>query len=143
MKVNLKNSSIDFKTFKKTGWVNETNNGSVNKVIATDSYINIAGTIVRDFNNFYISEINLNGNISKIKFSGAVSKSMGFITFRNDNNDIIGDIVTLNSEGLGTDTQIVQDIVKSRPEGATKVLLSYVCIKAEYKDAFKIELFYI
>lgn len=143
MKVNLKNSSIDFKTFKKTGWVNETNNGSVNKVIATDSYINTAGATVSGFANFYISEINLNGNISKIKFSGAVSKAMGFITFRNDSNDIIGDIVTLNSEGLGTDTQIVQDIVKSKPEGATKVLLSYTCIKTEYKDAFKIELFYI
>lgn len=143
MKVNLKNSSIDFKTFKKTGWVNETNNSSVNKVIATDSFINIAGTIIRDFNNFYISEINLNGNISKIKFSGAVSKSMGFITFRNDNNGIIGDIVTLNSEGLGIDTQIVQDIVKSKPEGATKVLLSYVYNNTEYKNAFKIELFYI
>ena len=143
MKVILKNSSIDFKTLKKTGWVNETNNGSVNKVIATDSFIDKAGTIVNNFNNFYISEINLNGNISKIKFSGAVSKTMGFITFRNDNNDIIGDIVTLASEGLGTDTQIVQNIEKNKPEGATKVLLSYACINEGYKDAFKIELFYI
>lgn len=143
MKVILKNSSIDFKTLKKTGWVNETNNGSVNKVIATDSFIDKAGTIVNNFNNFYISEINLNGNISKIKFSGAVSKTMGFITFRNDNNDIIGDIVTLASEGLGTDTQIVQNIEKNKPEGATKVLLSYACFTKDYKDAFKIELFYI
>lgn len=143
MKVNLKNSSIDFKTFKKTGWVNETNNGSVNKVIATDSYINLGGTIISGFANFYISEIKLNENISKIRFSGAASKSMGFITFRNDNNGIIGDIVTLASEGLGTDTQIVQNIEKNKPEGATKVLLSYVYNKDEYKDAFKIELFYI
>lgn len=143
MKVNFKNSSIDFKTFKKTGWVNETNNDSVNKVIATDSFIGTTGTTTSGFSNFYISEINLNGNISKIRFSGAVSKSMGFITFRNDNNDIIGDIVTLGSEGLGTDTQIVQNIVKSKPEGATKVLLSYIFNKDEYKDAFKIELFYI
>lgn len=142
MKVILKNSSIDFKTFKKTGWVNETNNGSVNKVIATDSYINMAGATISGLANFYISEINLNGNISKIRFSGAVTKVMGFITFRNDNNDIIGDIVTLTSEGLGTDTQIV-NIEKNKPEGATKVLLSYVYNKDEYKDAFKIELFYI
>ena len=143
MKVNFKNSSIDFKTFKKAGWVNETNNGSVNKVIATDSFIGTTGTTTSGFANFYISEINLNGNISKIRFSGAVSKSMGFITFRNDNNDIIGDIVTLASEGLGTDTQIVQNIEKNKPEGATKVLLSYVYNRDEYKDAFKIELFYI
>lgn len=143
MKVNLKNSSIDFKTFKKTGWVNETNNGSVNNVIATDSYIDTTGATISGFANFHISEINLNGNISKIRFSGAASKAMGFITFRNDNNDIIGDIVTLTSEGLGTDTQIVQNIEKNKPEGATKVLLSYVYNKDEYKDAFKIELFYI
>lgn len=123
MKVVLKNSSLVFAKKARVGWESVFNNQEICTLMYQDKYQGTSGEF-HDLANFRIYTVLKDAQATKIRVTAYVAKVIGVIAFRDSNDDILGSVVTLASEGYG-DASGFYTFTKDWPTGAVKATISF------------------
>lgn len=123
MEVVLKNSSLVFATKARVGWESVFDKQEICTLTYQDKYQGAGG----DFNDnvsFRIYTVLKDTQATKIRVTAYVAKLIGVIAFRGSNDNIIGTVVTMASEGYG-DASGFYTFTKDWPTGAVKATISF------------------
>lgn len=124
--------------FAVSGWTDITDDAS--KWTDVDGVYNNTSGVAVEQSGFRKRVIPRNG-AEKIRENSFVATPIGILVFKDASGNIVGSIVTMSSEGLGT-TSDHYVIEKPFPEGSTSVEVSFAAHSADRLAGNKFELYY-